>query len=528
MDFSIDTAGSPQDVQRRQKLADLLMQQGADTSPAAGGQGGGWITALNRGLAGALAGYQSGQIRQDELARNKANDAQMAALSSALMGGAQAPPVNPMGSVGEPQGTMPSSPRPKAPLVAALEEEDKPSTPVPAPPPGADSGLPTFGPNGKLMGNLTGNIGQPPVTSAPQPATQPTPNATVADRFPQQAPVQAAGQNQQAVAAAWAVIRNPYASPAAKQVASAIVTQSLTPKEVHTQEADREGNIWDVNRLTGQRTVAKAAEKDPESKRQYDIYVADEKAAGRSPISYGQFLGKGGPARPMTEEERAQYHIPASTPAAMTPEGPKAIGGGNTVINNAVNPALKDLSEQFSGARGDASSAADTIRYVQSARGELDKSGGVITGAGANERLQLQKVGSLLGVTNPEAITNTETFRTQIKPIVLSTVKGLGAGSGISNADREFAEKAAGGDITLDGATIRRVLDITERAARSKIQRYNKLGEQMRKSQPDLEQVAPMLSIDEPPAYSAPAQGKPQTVIQNGHTYTLQPDGSYR
>lgn len=59
-DFSIDTSGSPQEVQRKQALADALMKQGMDSSAAAGGKNGGWITALNRGLAGALGGYQRG------------------------------------------------------------------------------------------------------------------------------------------------------------------------------------------------------------------------------------------------------------------------------------------------------------------------------------------------------------------------------------------------------------------------------------------------------------------------------------
>jgi hypothetical protein len=37
-----------------------------------------------------------------------------------------------------------------------------------------------------------------------------------------------------------------------------------------------------------------------------------------------------------------------------------------------------------------------------------------------------------------------------------------------------------------------------------------------------------MLSIEEPGQYQPPNQSKPATVIQNGHTYTLQPDGSYK
>ena len=65
-DFSIDTSGSPQEVQRKQALADALMKQGGDSTPAAGGKNGGWITALNRGLAGALGGYQRGAASEME------------------------------------------------------------------------------------------------------------------------------------------------------------------------------------------------------------------------------------------------------------------------------------------------------------------------------------------------------------------------------------------------------------------------------------------------------------------------------
>lgn len=82
-DYSIDTSGTPQDVQRRQALADALMKQGADSSPAAGGKGGGLITALNRGLAGALGGYQAGQAQQEQRQGQDSFKQQMAAALGA-------------------------------------------------------------------------------------------------------------------------------------------------------------------------------------------------------------------------------------------------------------------------------------------------------------------------------------------------------------------------------------------------------------------------------------------------------------
>lgn len=147
-----------------------------------------------------------------------------------------------------------------------------------------------------------------------------------------------------------------------------------------------------------------------------------------------------------------------------------------TTFNNTVNPILAAAGERFSDSLKSATAAAETVRSIQNARAQIDAPGGIITGTAAEQQLALQKIGAAFGVADPRAIQNTETFRTQIKPIVLETVKGLGSGSGISNADRDFALEAVGGRITLDGGTIRRVLDITERANREKIERHNAMA----------------------------------------------------
>lgn len=181
-------------------------------------------------------------------------------------------------------------------------------------------------------------------------------------------------------------------------------------------------------------------------------------------------------------------------------------GKAQTTINNAVNPVLKGLGDQFvEGAQG-ARASADAVRSVQNARSQLEAPGGIYSGAFAENQLALQKLGSFLGVADPAAIQNTETFRTQIKPIVLDTVKGLGAGSGVSNADRDFAMQAVGSDIKLDEGTIRRVLDITERSARAKIERHNSLASQMLETQPELKQIAPMLQVEMPQGMTPAAQ----------------------
>lgn len=119
-------------------------------------------------------------------------------------------------------------------------------------------------------------------------------------------------------------------------------------------------------------------------------------------------------------------------------------------------------------ARADAARAANVgLSAINTAQEALP---GAITGAAANERLALQKVAALFGAGNVNAITNTETFRSAIAPQVSAMLKATVGSTQISNADREFAEKAAGGSITLDATSIQRLLNIM-RAANSEIVR---------------------------------------------------------
>lgn len=98
-DYSIDTSGTPQDVQRKQKLADELMKQGSDTTPAAGGKWGGALTTLNRGLAGYLGGQQRTEAKNEEQ-QGRATYQQQ--LASALGAGDKVTPAAMIGLAGNP------------------------------------------------------------------------------------------------------------------------------------------------------------------------------------------------------------------------------------------------------------------------------------------------------------------------------------------------------------------------------------------------------------------------------------------
>lgn len=236
----------------------------------------------------------------------------------------------------------------------------------------------------------------------------------------------------------------------------------------------------------------------PDGLRQLQLYNLEKRSAGTGHWASSNELPQGADPK---------------NPIWIGPDGqPKAVGTGGTTINNAVNPIMKGVGDQFDKSLESARSSAGTIGTLNAAREQLDASGGIISGTGASAKLDFAKAAKIFGVDDPR-ITNTETFRAAVKPVVLSTVKSLGSGTAISNADREFAEKAVGGDINLDEQSIRKIFDITERAARGNITYHNNLAGQMIKASPELGNMAPMLTVPMPEAYQPKQQPAAQPQV---------------
>jgi hypothetical protein len=128
----------------------------------------------------------------------------------------------------------------------------------------------------------------------------------------------------------------------------------------------------------------------------------------------------------------------------------------------------KQVFDTVAASAESARSAVSGLRALQEAKSALE--GGIISGAFADNVLALQKIGAAFGVVDPAAIQNTETFRSAIAPQVAAMIKATVGSAQLSNADREFAEKAAGGNINLDEGTIKRLVDIMERGSRAAVE----------------------------------------------------------
>ena len=123
--------------------------------------------------------------------------------------------------------------------------------------------------------------------------------------------------------------------------------------------------------------------------------------------------------------------------------------------------------------RSRADDAVEIITTVAEGRKILDS--GAITGFGADFIVQFNQALKQAGYNyGGDASANSQAYGANMAQNVGKIIKLFGAGTGLSNADREYAEKMAGGQITMDGDSIRRVLDINEKQARWVIATHNK------------------------------------------------------
>jgi hypothetical protein len=116
--------------------------------------------------------------------------------------------------------------------------------------------------------------------------------------------------------------------------------------------------------------------------------------------------------------------------------------------------------------------ARDSLMRLQDAKKIL--SSGIITGIGAEAIVSIGKALQQIGINlAPEPIANTEAFTSMMGNQVGQIIKQFGSGTGLSDADRDYAEKIAGGKITLTKQSIEKIIAINEKGLRNVIKNYN-------------------------------------------------------
>lgn len=186
-----------------------------------------------------------------------------------------------------------------------------------------------------------------------------------------------------------------------------------------------------------------------------------------------QIPGLGG--KPTTVGTYADVPLPAAVEAQKS----RIAKAGATNVNVSTE---KKYGERFGGLIADQDAAK--LAAAEAAPGaaatadrvmDLISTGKVITGTGANARLQIAKALNLAGGTDSEKIKNTEVLVSSLAETTLGAIKSsnLGAGQGFTNADRDFLEKAKAGQLTYDAKSLAELARLSRLAAEKSAESWN-------------------------------------------------------
>jgi len=146
---------------------------------------------------------------------------------------------------------------------------------------------------------------------------------------------------------------------------------------------------------------------------------------------------------------------------------------------------------------------------------------GAITGAGADFFVGLNQGLKTAGIDFgfADASANSQAYAAAMGQNTAKLIKQFGAGTGLSDGDRKYAEKIAAGQITMDEKAIRRILDINDRAARNVITGHNKKVEKIKTNIP--------LKVDLPGAVVSIKDNAEYNALPPG-TVFIDPEGKQR
>lgn len=204
-------------------------------------------------------------------------------------------------------------------------------------------------------------------------------------------------------------------------------------------------------------------------------------------------------ARPVETAAGIEIMTPTGTTLATRKAPPKSagvninMGAAETEFGKSVaGAAAKNLDDSFKGARSASSSFSNIERLTP-----LLNSKEFISGTLGNPRLAVAKAFGLEGAEE------TQTFFSQMGRETAETIKSFGAGTGLSDNDRIYAEKIAGGNVDLTPGAIKRILFLRQQANRAAIIQYNdeRRAASVNNPKAKLDQYYREIPVPPPPSY---------------------------
>jgi hypothetical protein len=141
--------------------------------------------------------------------------------------------------------------------------------------------------------------------------------------------------------------------------------------------------------------------------------------------------------------------------------------------STGVNPYNKKMAEDFFKSKEKVPTALKSLRNLETMEGLLDE--GMMTGSMSDVQLTVGNFLKKTGLWDDKngLVKNTQTYFSATAKETANIIKDFGAGTGLSDADREYALKAAGGDITMDEEALRNIIKINRVATINTIANWN-------------------------------------------------------
>lgn len=147
-------------------------------------------------------------------------------------------------------------------------------------------------------------------------------------------------------------------------------------------------------------------------------------------------------------------------------------------IENLSGTLAEKIMGEGVGRLSDGLDAANkAVTSIESIDTSLENLDNMFTGYGATFRMDVARAARVVGIDISEAeqIENTEQYAALAGARVADYITNLGAGTGLSDADRTFAERVVAGDIGMSPETMRRMLSIIRKQNVRTIKQYNTL-----------------------------------------------------
>lgn len=162
---------------------------------------------------------------------------------------------------------------------------------------------------------------------------------------------------------------------------------------------------------------------------------------------------------------------------------PAQVNVTNRIGSSSMEKLGEEMSKELVAQMKEAQKEAINIGHLDEAERLLDA--GMITGTGAEFLTNVGNfLSSRLGINlAKKPVDNTLAYAATMGRQVGQIIKQFGSGTGLSDADREYAEKIAGGKVNLTKDSIKKLLDINRRISIFHVTDYNRRAEQAMKKE---------------------------------------------